>query len=200
VDDRAYPAAQIETEVAVHSPGSLRAYLDGAMRDGTCNARHGTCRISQASLPWLRVLQRQITLLGRRSWIYREGSRDVWVLETSMNLTGTGVYGTRGERLAFARGYFDAEGGVPRSPTARFYVQFVQKDLPDLAGLRALLEEEGILCGRVHNPSWRVDPAYWRFYVRSVSHREFATAVGSWHPRKRVILDERFRTGPAPRG
>ncbi len=91
------------------------------------------------------------------------------------------------------RGYFDADGGVPRDPEARFYVQLVQKDLPDLERVRMILESLGVRCGRIHNPSIRVDPDYWRFYVLSASHEDFIRRVGSWHPRKRQLLEARMK-------
>jgi hypothetical protein len=96
------------------------------------------------------------------------------------------------DRLAYARGYFDAEGGIPRSPRSRFYVQFVQKDRTDLDELRLILERQGIACGRLHNPSSSVDPDLWRFYVLARSHEDFIERVGSWHPRKRCLLEARM--------
>src|SRR5438874_1754715 len=92
---------------------------------------------------------------------------------------------------AYARGYFDAEGGIPRDPGARFYIQFVQKNRPDIEQLRNLLIEAGIRCGQLHNPSRLVDPDMWRFYVRSESHDDFVNRVSSWHPRKRYLFEVR---------
>jgi hypothetical protein len=132
--------------------------------------------------------------LGSRSWIYREGLRDVWVIETTYRLYGEERFEAEGERSAFVRGYFDAEGGIPRDVSARFYVQLVQKDFVDLARVHGFLEGLGIRCGRIHNPSVRVDPAYWRFYVLSASHEDFIKRVSSWHPRKRMLLDRRVET------
>ncbi len=48
-------------------------------------------------------------------------------------------------------------------------------------------------CGRIHNPSLTVDPNYWRFYVPSAGHRRFMEVVGSWHPRKRLLVDTRMK-------
>jgi hypothetical protein len=56
-----------------------------------------------------------------------------------------------------------------------------------------ILESWGIDCGRIHNPSRLVDPEYWRFYVRARSHKRFMTLVGSWHPRKRLQIDNRMK-------
>ena len=100
------------------------------------------------------------------------------------------ILSTPSEKAAYARGYFDAEGGVPRGAASRFYVQFVQKDLNDLSQVRDVLLELGVSCGRLHNPSVRVAPDYWRFYVAGASHEVFIDVVGSWHPRKRVRLEK----------
>lgn len=126
--------------------------------------------------------------------MYREGStRRFWVLETSARwLAERPALSTLEERRAYARGYFDAEGGIPKIAAARFYIQFVQKDRADIANLRAILEEEGIACGKLHRPSRVSDHLVWRFYVATASQRDFVSRVGSWHPRKRGLLVARF--------
>jgi hypothetical protein len=170
----------------------IRAYLAGALRDGTFNRTHGTWRIAQSDRAWLAVIGCLIGRLGRRSWMYREGSRKVWVLETKCDLTFVPVLGTSRDAIAFVRGYFDAEGGTPRHPDARFYIQLTQKDREDLEGVKRILEDVGIRCGRVHNPSARVDPNYWRFYVLSESRQSFIRTIRSWHPRKRRLFEARL--------
>ena len=80
----------------------------------------------------------------------------------------------------------------PRDASARFYIQFVQKNRADIANLREVLEAEGIACGDLHRPSRLADHLVWRFYVAAASHREFVSRVGSWHPRKRGLLEARF--------
>jgi hypothetical protein len=114
-------------------------------------------------------------------------------LETSW-VPRAGSIASDDQARGYVRGYFDAEGGVPRSSGARMYIQFVQKDRADLGTCRELLMQVGVSCGRIHNPSVRVDPDYWRFYVPVGSHTAFVTAVGSWHPRKRRILEVRVGT------
>ncbi|MCA1705713.1 MAG: LAGLIDADG family homing endonuclease [Actinobacteria bacterium] len=141
--------------------------------------------------------------LGRKAWVYEEGDRGLSVVETCLDLSANSL-GTQTERIAYARGYFDAEGGVPRNPNARFYVQFVQKDYRDLREVRDILLENDIDCGRLHNPSVRVDPSYWRFYVLARSLDSFARVIGSWHPRKRPLLQTflllRTKASPGLRG
>ena len=93
----------------------------------------------------------------------------------------------------YITGFFDAEGGVPRYTNIRFYVQFSQKNLKELNNVREILEEIGIRCGKIHNPSAEVDPDYWRFFIRAQSYYDFADKVGSWHPRKTSILLSRMK-------
>ncbi|MGH2398134.1 MAG: LAGLIDADG family homing endonuclease, partial [bacterium] len=152
------------------------------------NRLHRTLRISQAEPQWLLLLQVIFRRLDHRSWIYREGTRNVWVIESSYRPVDPGERLAPEAETAFVRGYFDAEGGVPKASESRFYIQLVQKNKADLEYLRALLGKLGIQSGRIHNPSAGVDPDYWRFYVLSSSHKDFIRRVGSWHPRKRQVL------------
>jgi len=183
---------RLHAELLEADAREIRAYLLGALRDGTFSRMHGTIRISQGDRRWLFVLRELFSMLGSRSWIYREGRRDVWVIESSCRL-GSESFRRTSERIAFVRGYFDAEGGIPRDPRSRFYIQLVQRDHADLGRVRTFLEELGVECGRVHNPSVQVDPEYWRFYVLAESHEDFIRRVGSWHPRKRLLLDLRLQ-------
>ena len=190
--------------LAVGAEG-LEVYLQGALKDGTYNASHGTHRFGQSDVGWLRLIQQALRLLGHRSWIYREGSsRNFWVLETTAPFLSTefdrkpliGV----DQGLHYVRGYFDAEGGMPRSAKARLYFQLSQKNRESLENVRDILESSGVRCGLLHNPSSRVDPDYWRFYVRSVSHFDFIVKVGSWHPRKRQLMIDRMKIWSTPHG
>jgi len=147
---------------------------------------------------WLSRLRDLFTAIGFKSWMYQEGkSREVHVLETTARFLNTeydpDLLKTRAEQIAYVRGYFDAEGGMPQSPDARFYIQFTQKDRVELEKVKAILEELGIRCGEIHNPSTEADPEYWRFYVLAKSHKAFAELVGSWHPRKEGILKQRMK-------
>ena len=177
--------------------GILKAYLQGALHDGTQSRMHGTHRIAQKNVEWLNLIQFVLQELGHRSWIYREGkTRDVHILETSAKFLQidfdpedlADIY----EKIAYARGYFDAEGGVPKTPQNRFYIQICQKDREELGKVRDILEEVGISCGQIHNPSVKVDPDYWRFFVRTQSHRRFAELIGSWHPSKDAVFKTRM--------
>ncbi len=185
---------RLHAELLETSAFGARAYLHGAAHDATFSRRHRTVRFGQSDVGRLEVLGILIARLGRRSWRYREGrSRRYWVLETSVDvLTERPTFSCSEERLAYARGYFDAEGGTPRDPSARFYLQFVQKNHGDINELRAMLEAEKIQCGGLHNPNRLRDPDLWRFYVVTAGHETFATRVSSWHPRKRSLLDARF--------
>ena len=175
------------------SKREYQAYLQGALHDGTRSDLHNTHRISQKGIGWLSQLSSLLAEMGHKSWMYREGkTREVYVLETTAHFLDTDydpdLLVTDAERIAYVRGYFDAEGGLPRSPEARLYIQFTQKDRSELEQVKTILESMGIECGEVHTPSAEVDPDYWRFYVRAKSHMAFAGLIGSWHPRKDAIL------------
>jgi hypothetical protein len=169
------------------------AYLAGATHDSTFSRAHKTTRFCQNDVRWLQAIAAVLERLGCRSWLYREGShRSVWVLETSWVKPHL-ILEEASARAAYVRGYFDSEGGIPKAVDARFYLQLVQKDLADLTHLRMTTISLGIDCGRIHNPSRRVDPHYWRFYVRASSHEAFIRSIGSWHERKRIRLSAELR-------
>ena len=163
-----------------------RSYLLGVLHDGTVRPR--TIRISQREEVFVSFLKRLIESLGGRAWTYREGrTRELYVVEFSRSFLESHRVQSRRDVVDYVRGYFDAEGGVSsdsRSP----YVYFAQKDRRDLEELYAFLVSLGIEVGKMHNPSRRVDPDYWRFYVRRRSLRRFSDLVGSWHPRKSKLL------------
>ncbi|MFH1720264.1 MAG: LAGLIDADG family homing endonuclease [Patescibacteria group bacterium] len=174
----------------------LKAYLLGALHDGTYNKLHKTFRISQKGNDWLRKLQLILKRIGCKSWIYREGKdRDVYVLETTASFLDMKFdpmkLKTNEEKISYVRGYFDSEGGISHKLKDRFYIQFCQKNMEEMIKVRNILGHSGIKCGKLHNPSKAVDPNYWRFYVKTESHSNFIGKVSSWHPRKYKIFDER---------
>lgn len=182
---------RLHAELLAASIPVSRAYLLGALHDATVSHLHGTVRFGQSDVGWLAGVATLCRTLGQRSWVYREGkTRNMWILETSTRWMGvTAAFASVDETLAYARGYFDTEGGVPHDPNARFYIQLVQKNAADLGKLKTMLEELGIECGKLHNPSAAVDCELWRFYISASSHRAFAERVSSWHPRRRRRLD-----------
>ncbi len=157
------------------------------MHDGTIRRR--TIRISQREEAYVLFLRDLILRLGRRASTYREGrSRHVYVVEFSRSLIDDVELRTRKDSIDYIRGYFDAEGGLPQSDTGDAYLYFAQRNRKDLEALHDMLCKIGITCGKIHNPSRRIDPAYWRFYVSRGSIPRFARYVGSWHPRKAPLL------------
>jgi len=189
---------RLHAELLAVGAKGLEAYLQGALCDGTWSAIHGTHRFSQSSPEWLDVLRAALALLGHRSWLYREGKqRRLWVLETSAKFLSTS-FDTRTvedkpEGLDYVRGYFDADGGMPNREVDRLYFQFCQKNWESVQVVKRILHRWSIECGRVHNPSARVDPGYWRVYVRTDSHERFMREVSSWHPKKRQQIDSRMK-------
>lgn len=136
--------------------------------------------------------------IGYNSWIYRKGKeRDVCVLETLADFLDFSFdpleLKTKIEKASYVRGFFDAEGGIPKDLNARFYVQLSQKDRTKMTKIKKLLNDVGIECGEIHNPSVRVDPDYWRMYVSSKFYEDFIKVIYSWHPRKKILLDNRVK-------
>jgi len=175
--------------------GEFQAYLQGALHDGTLNRLHNTHRIAQKGRIWLERLQCLLQNLGFASWIYREGrNRDeMYALETKASFLDVEydplLLASDGERIAYVRGYFDAEGGMPRSLDAKpFQIQYVQKDRTELTKVRDILLGLGINCGKMHNPSAKIDADYWRFFISVPCNKVFARRIGSWHPRKEHLL------------
>lgn len=173
------------------------AYLLGAVHDGTYNQKHRTFRITQKNVGWLKVLKNCLTQLGYRSWIYKEGrSRKVYSLETTADIFKSKhdtLTFSKKAKTAYVRGYFDAEGGIPRDSNHWFYIQISQKNKLELEALKGILEKLGISCGKIHIPSVKVDPDYYRFFIARQSHKDFARLVGSWHPRKKEIFRLRMK-------
>ena len=186
------------SETTRRAPHSiLKAYLLGALHDGTYSSLHKTFRISQSSKKWLEMLQNMFSILGHKSWIYKEGKqRSVYVLETTASFLDMRFdplsLSSLEEQLAYVRGYFDAEGGTPHSSHASLYIQICQKNRSEIEKVKFILQNAGIQCGKVHNPSKAVDPHYWRVYIRAVSHQEFMSKVSSWHPRKYALFQKRM--------
>ncbi len=173
----------------------ILAYLHGAKHDASLNKGNRT-RFVQKQKQWLDILQSLLAKIEVRSWIYKEGKgRDLWVLETTcrelISYLDPRLIDTKSEMIAYVRGYFDAEGGIPRNGK-RFYVQLVQKNKAEVDALKEMLRALGIESGKVHNPSIKADPNYWRIFISTRSQRRFVELVGSYHPVKARIFQERM--------
>jgi hypothetical protein len=189
---------RLHAELLVTGSTRLESYLQGALRDATRSDAHKTHRYGQSDRGWLETLQSILGVLGHRSWIYREGKhREFWILETSAKFLTISFDGStlveNEAGLDYVRGYFDADGGMPRDPRARLYVQYCQNNRKSLETVKSILASWGIESGRIHNPSVRVDPDYWRFFIRANSHSRFFDLVSSWHPRKRAQIVARTK-------
>ena len=164
-----------------------RAYLLGVLHDAT--ERKTTFRVAQKSKAFVEFIAKGIKKLGQNAWTYKEGKkRHVYIVEFSKRLLQDIAISSLSDKIEYARGYFDAEGGIARRNTVRYYLYFAQKDLEDLQRVKKYLEEIGIRCGAIHCPSASVDPHYFRFYIRAISYRDFAEKIGSLHPVKRRFL------------
>lgn len=169
------------------APQVTKAYLLGLIHDAT--RRKTTFRIAQKNEEFLRFIAEQMKYLGIKAWIYKEGkSRNVWILEFSSRfLDGTSIK-SRQEIIDYLRGYFDAEGGIAKLPSVRFYLYYCQKNFDEMIQLKSYLEDLNISCGQIHNPSKMRDPNFWRFYIRANSYQRFANMIGSMHPDKWPFL------------
>ena len=177
------------------SKKEIQAYLQGALHDASLN-KGKRFRFTQKGTAWLLFLQTLFTELGYKSWIYREGKREVYTLETLAEFLDfkfdPSILATVEEQTGYIRGFFDAEGGAPHGAHAKFYIQLVQKDRIKIEKIKQMLMQLGINCGKVHNPSRHVDPNYWRIFVSKKSNKDFAKLVGSRHPVKSIILRTRM--------
>ena len=183
------------TRRAPFSQKAIKAYLLGAIHDATFSSNR-RYRFSQKGTEWLKFLQKLFKIIGYNSWIYKEGSdRDVYVLETLASFLDFSFDPIRlntNERIGYVRGFFDAEGGIPHNSKDRFYIQLVQKDKQKLLKIKRILSALNINVGKIHNPSKRVDPNFWRMYILSNSKDRFIKVIGSWHSRKINILRKRM--------
>ncbi len=182
------------TRRAPSTNGEIIAYLNGAAHDASLN-KNKRIRFVQKEREWLELLKSLLSKIDYNSWIYREGkNRNLFALETlckniDFNFDPSGL--SVRKKLFYVKGFFDAEGGVPRNGK-RFYIQFAQKSYKKIERIKNILDELGIDCGKIHNPSKNINPNYWRIFVRSNSHRRYAKIVGSLHPIKSKILVERM--------
>ena len=173
----------------------MEAYFQGALHDATLN-KQKRFRFAQKSEAWLKMLATLLRNLGYNSWIYKEGKeRNVYVLETLASFLDftfdPSKLVAKREQVAYVRGFFDAEGGMPHNKEARFYIQLVQKDKDKILKIKKILLSMGVKTGKVHNPSKRIDPDYWRIFVSSKSEKDFVDKIGSRHPSKIRILTDR---------
>ena len=169
------------------APQITKAYLLGVLHDAT--VRKTTYRIATKSYDFACVLREGIKTFGKSAWIYKEGkSRNLWIVEFSKSILKDTLIKFKKDRVDYVRGFFDAEGGIAKEPSVRFYLYLCQKNKEKLLEVKKFLEELGIKTGVIHNPSKRVDPDYWRFYVRSRSYRDFPEVIGSLHPEKLKLL------------
>jgi intein-encoded DNA endonuclease-like protein len=182
------------TRRAPSTKGEIIAYLNGAAHDASLNKKR-RIRFVQKEKEWLETLKSLLEKIEYNSWIYKEGkNRNLFTLETLCKEIDFGFSPSNlslKEKIFYVKGFFDAEGGVPRNGK-RFYIQFAQKSYEKIKWIKSILEESGINCGKIHNPSKNVNPEYWRILVGVNGHRKFAKVVGSLHPIKSEILVERM--------
>lgn len=123
----------------------ILAYLQGSLHDATLN-KGNRFRFSQKDRRWLEILRFLFKKCGYNSWIYREGkNRNLYVLETTagfLDFEFDFLADGSIERIkGYIRGFFDAEGGIPKKLTDRFYIQMTQKDKDKLEKIKIGLDK-----------------------------------------------------------
>lgn len=169
------------------TPQITKVYLLGLLHDAT--VRKTTYRIATKNNFFALILMQGIKKFGQGAWIYKEGkNRNLWIVEFSKSLLkNSGVMSTQ-DKVDYVRGFFDAEGGIAKSNKVNFYIYFCQKNKDKLLVLKGYLTDLEIQTGIIHNPSRKVDPNYWRFYIKARSFRDFSLIVSSNHPEKFPLL------------
>jgi intein-encoded DNA endonuclease-like protein len=185
------------------------AYLLGALRDATIDVREGKnyeIKIAQKETAWLRLLQKlfeknfgvkgNITKHRDGYEILRMNGRNFvkTVIDLSEIKTPQDTWNTpkiiKSQSLEikinYLRGFFDAEGGLPRDPknAKQKYISFSQKNRESIEFLRNILIECNFkptnitFCGKV-----------WEFRLtRKKNLSDFCKNIGSWHGDKKVRL------------
>ena len=185
------------------------AYLLGALRDSTIDIRKGKnyeIKIAQKESEWLSVLQgiflRHFNNAGRIT----QHSRDAKILRITGKETAYKILEisqmkvpqvnwntpkiieeqTNDIQLQYLRGFFDAEGGLPRDPenAKQKYISFSQKNRESLEFLRTLLMKNSFrptnltVCGGVSE--FRL--------TRKNDMANFSKRIGSLHKDKQQKL------------
>lgn len=159
----------------------------GLLHDAT--ERKTTFRLATKNEKFAEIIKNAIKTLGGNAWTYKEGkTRDLWIAEFSKSILKGTTIKSLTDKTDYVRGYFDAEGGISKNSSVRYYLYFCQKNKSDLMKVKEYLEELGISCGKMHNPSKKVDPDYWRFFIGVKSYEDFANKIGSSHPDKKSYL------------
>ena len=184
-------------------------YLLGALRDATIDVRKGKnyeIKIAQRNLRWLKLLQKlfgqyfknrgRITKHVNNTNILRINGREI--VERIIQVSGIKVPQNNWQTpevmkkqqtagiLAYIRGFFDAEGGLPKYPkkNKQKYISFDQKNKEPLIFIRNKLVEYGYKPTKL-----TFTGGNWQFRITRKSHiKKFYQEIGSWHPEKRKKL------------
>jgi hypothetical protein len=164
-----------------------KSYLIGLLHDGT--ERRYTYRICQKEKEFIHFVAKEMQKIGIKAWTYQEGKkRNLWVVEFAKKHLSNIKINSLENKIDYICGFFDADGGIAQSCSVRFYIYFAQKDRLELERVKGLLKKTGINSGKLHNPSRKKDPDYWRFYISADPYNKFADKIGSCHPRKNYLL------------
>ncbi|HIH20902.1 TPA: hypothetical protein HA244_06575 [Candidatus Micrarchaeota archaeon] len=195
------------------------AYLIGALRDGSFSEIPSQqiyrVRFYQKNRQWLEFISRIIEKnFGKKPGFYLDGRHNVWCLsltskkvfqELSRLAEFTGDQGSwltpswilNGApvlRMAYVRGFFDAEGSVNsfEKTTLDFSeknirIYLAQANKPVLEELRKILLEFGVRCGRVCGPYFKKNSTTGMYALLVYGSKEvlkFYDCFNSTHPDK----------------
>lgn len=184
------------------------AYLLGALRDATIDVRkrkNYEIKISQKNKEWLELIQEifkknfekdgKISKYKENTWILRINSKKITkeIIKISEIIIPQDKWNTPSIikkssvkiQKAYVRGFYDAEGGLPRNPqNKQKYISLSQKNKESLEFVRNFILKLGMnptnitFCGNV-----------WEFRItRKNDIVNFIEKIGSWHPEKRKKL------------
>ena len=198
------------------------AYIIGALRDGcfTRNKKYYVyrVRIYQKNKEWLeKVADKFHEAFGKMPTIKHDKRDGVWclildsksiyqkLLDMSEFPGNQKIWKTpkfvleapKEIKKEYIRGFFDAEGGVPhiekkKQEQKNIRVYFSQVNKEALVGLKGLIEEFGIKCGKISGPYFKKGFEYPTYGLRIHGTKEvtkFSMFIGSLHPEKNLRLN-----------
>ena len=188
---------RLHAELLAVGAKGLESYLQGALRDGTHSARHNTHRFCQSEkigstfLVWhcrcLVIAAGSIEKVERGICGCSRQPQSSWTWIRSITAC------RNSERSVVRSGLLRCGWRNAQECSFTDVCAAVAKDKVSLENVKRILDSWNVECGRVHNPSVRVDPDYWRVFVRSRSHESFMRLVGSWNPVKHHEINTRMK-------
>lgn len=176
-------------------------YLVGALKDG-CLSTEWTVVYVQKCKEWLTstiipMINKIFGIdLSDNKLIWQDGAwrikfKNKCIWNELKRLTGIIPQNKESQKF-YLMGFWDAEGGCPRSPTKNkaIYLDFTQKDKQSLEEIRKICNKTfGIRTGRVRLSDKKKN--IWRICIENQDGMiKFCELIGSLHPEKRLRLEK----------